>query len=242
MVLQHIQAIPAPPKTEDIVAQVTQNLRNKLSSLKTEILQGNPKTIFSEEIWRQINTAVSGLSGPSSQEISKDKCSRMIRTALAATIIPFSQGLTEEQVQECIRTALIARPAQTGITEAQVEERIKAALETANLGARPGQTGLTEEQVNERIEEARAAQRRQWFQDQTERHIVVHTTQQRQATKPYLFLGKDQEIKLDWLLKCSVRNRAGRGKDLSPRPGPGRGLGRQFALHPAPPVIPRPRH
>ena len=30
---------------------------------------------------------------------------------------------------------------------------------------------------------------------------MVHTTQQRQATEPYLFSGKDQDIK-DWLLKC----------------------------------------
>ena len=122
VVLQHIQAIPAPPKTEDIVAQVTQNLRNELSMLKTEILQSIPKAIFPEEIQRQINTAVSGLSGPSSQGISKDKCNRMIQMALAARIIHSSQGLTEEQVQERIRTALNARPAQTGITEAQVEE------------------------------------------------------------------------------------------------------------------------
>ena len=91
VVLQHIQAVPAPPKTEDIVAQVTQNLRNELSSLKTEILQSIPKTISTEEIRRQINTAVSGLSGPSSQGISEDKCNRMIRTALAARIIPSSQ-------------------------------------------------------------------------------------------------------------------------------------------------------
>ena len=99
IVLQHIQAIPAPPRAEDIVAQVTQNLRSELSSLKTEILQSIPKAISSEEIRRPINTAVSGLSGPSSQGISEDKCNRMIRTALAARIIPSSQGLTEEHVQ-----------------------------------------------------------------------------------------------------------------------------------------------
>ena len=118
VVVQHIQAIPAPLITEDIVAQVTQNLRSELSSLKTEILQSTQKTISSEEIRRQINTAVSGLSGPSSQGISKDICNRMIRTALAARIILSSQELTEEQVQERIRTALNVRPAQTGITEA----------------------------------------------------------------------------------------------------------------------------
>ena len=201
VVLQHIRAIPAPPRAEDIVAQVTQNLQSELSSLKTEILQSIPKAISTEEIRRQINTAVSCLSGPSSQGISEDKCNRMIRTALAARIVPSSQGLTEEQVQERIRTALNARPAQTGITEAQVEGRIKAALEAANLGTRPAHTGLTEEQVNERIEKALAAQQRQWVQDRTERLIVVQTTQQRQATEPYLFSGKDQDIK-DWLLKC----------------------------------------
>ena len=203
MVLQHLQAIPAPPKTEDIVAQVTQNQRNELSSLKTEILQSIPKTISSEEIWRQINTAVSGISGPSSQGISEDKCNRMIRKALAARIIASSQGLTEELVQERIRTALNARPTQTGITEAQAEERINAALEAANLGARSGQTGLTEEQVNECIEGALAAQRRQCTLEQAERPIVVQTTQQSQATEAHFFSGKDQDIK-DWLLKCQV--------------------------------------
>ena len=88
VVQQQIQAIPAPPRTEDIVAQVTQNLRSELSSLKTELIQIVPKTISSEEIQRQINAAVSGLSGPSSQGISEDKCNRMIRMALAARIIP----------------------------------------------------------------------------------------------------------------------------------------------------------
>ena len=39
----------------------------------------------------------------------------------------------------------------------------------------------------------------------------------------------------------SVRNGAGRGEDLSPRPVPGRGLGTQFAPRPAPPVNPGPR-
>ena len=183
------------------MAQVTQNLRSELSSLKTEILQSIPKTISSDEIQRQINAAVSGLSGPSSQGISEDKCNRMIRMALAARLILPSQGLTEEQVQERIRTALNARPAQTSITEAQVEERIKAALEAAYLEARQAQTGLTEEQVNERIEDALAAQQRQWSTDRTERPIVVHTTHQRKATEPYLFSGKDQDIK-DWLLRC----------------------------------------
>ena len=201
MVQQQIQAIPAPPRTEDSVAQVTQNIRSELSSLKTEILQSIPKTISSDKIQRQINTAVSGLSGPSSQGISEDKCNQMIRMALAARIIPPSQVLTEEQVQERIRTALNARLAKTSIMEAQVKERITAALEAANLEARQAQTGLTEEQVNERIEEAIAAQQRQWSADRTERPIVVHTTQQRQATEAYLFSGKDQDIK-DWLLKC----------------------------------------
>ena len=183
------------------MAQVTQNLRSELSSLKAELLQSIPKAISSDEIQRQINAVVSGLSGPSSQGISKDKCNRMIRTALVARIIPPSHGLTEEQVQERIRTALNARPAESGITEAQIEERIKAALEAANLGTRQAQASLTEEQVNERIEEALAAQQRQWTADRTERPIVVHTTQQRQATEPNLFSGKDQDIK-DWLLKC----------------------------------------
>ena len=40
----------------------------------------------------------------------------------------------------------------------------------------------------------------------------------------------------------SVRNGAGRGEDLLPRPVPGRGLGTQFTPRPAPPVNPGPRH
>ena len=45
VVQQHIQAIPAPPRTENIVAQVTQNLQGELSLLKTELLQMVQKTI-----------------------------------------------------------------------------------------------------------------------------------------------------------------------------------------------------
>ena len=102
VVQQHIQAIPAPPRTEDIVAQVTQNLQGELSLLKTELLQMVQKTISSDEIQRQINAAVAGLPGPSSQGISEEKCNRMIRMALAARIIPPSQGLTEEQVKNIL--------------------------------------------------------------------------------------------------------------------------------------------
>ena len=161
IVAQHIQTIPVPPKTDEIVAQVTQNLRNKLSTWKTEILQSFPKTLSSDDIQRRINTAVAGIPGPSSQGISEDKCNRMIRAVLAARIIPTAQGLTEEQVQERIKAALEAQPTRTGITEAQVEERIKAAVEAAAIDSRRTQTGLTNKQVNEQIEAALAAQGRQ---------------------------------------------------------------------------------
>ena len=60
---------------------------------------------------------------------------------------------------------------------------------------------MTNEQVNEQIAAALVAQRRQWVLDQAERPIVVHTTQQRQATEPYLFSGNDQDVR-DWLPKC----------------------------------------
>ena len=145
IVAQHIQTIPVPPKTDEIVAQVIQNRRNELSTWKIEIMQSFPKTLYSDEIQRRINMAVAGIPGPSSQGISEDKCNRMIRAALAARIIPTVQGLTEEQVQERIKAALEAQPTRTGITEAQVEERIKAALEAAAIESRQTQTGLTNE-------------------------------------------------------------------------------------------------
>ena len=136
IVAQHIQTIPVPPKTDEIVAKVTQNLRNKLSTWKAEIMQSFPKTLSPDDIQRRINTAVAGIPGPSLQGISEDKCNRMIRAALAARIIPTAQGLTEEQLQECIKAALEAQPTRTGITEAQVKERIKAALEAAAYESR----------------------------------------------------------------------------------------------------------
>ena len=102
IVALHIQTIPVPPKTDEIVAQVTQNLRNELSTWKTEIKQSLPKTLSADDIQKRINTAVAGIPGPSLQGILGDKCNRMIRAALGARIIPTAQGLTEEEVQERI--------------------------------------------------------------------------------------------------------------------------------------------
>ncbi|HEX3642441.1 MAG TPA: hypothetical protein VHV10_14210, partial [Ktedonobacteraceae bacterium] len=166
------------PNAEAIAEQVTRTLGSQLDGWKASITELVTRHTSEEALQQRVDEAMSRRPGfpPTTPGLSEERIQRMINTALAARVVPTSEGLTEEQVQQRINAALAARPVPIGITEEQVTERIEAALN---------------------------AQREQWNSNRTEhpQQIVVHTTQTKQATEPYLFAGANQDIR-DWILRC----------------------------------------